>query len=428
MMKRSLYSKSLFIASLVLFCAQVSSAQDEQQRAHRDYISALEGISDGKFTAILIAELEHYMATYPGTPDLDKIHFKIATLHYDRGDEMAAFCEHLSMLYRYPDSDLIAVAKDRLRSLIIKERKFKPLRDRADAILNPKFSPSTREAADFQFIKDMVTLAFKPASELLIRRCERFIKAYPNSTKDDAVRFWYGELLLQRGKHRQALAEFLKLTFFHGESLKATAAKLKIAQIFNEDLDMPKKAVLTLEEFLLEYPDDPQAPQAQFQIAKINAKELKKYTEAINAYSEIAKKYPQSLEAVPALFEAAALYEKKFKAYDQAIRIYTEVVRDFPDDIKAPYAFAEAARIYEDKLDDPLNAANVYFKIYGNYPKSGIAAESLFAAAEINERKLQDNEKALMYYRFLVDNYAEHKLARRAQKRIDKLSKKLSAK
>jgi len=33
----------------------------------------------------------------------------------------------------------------------------------------------------------------------------------------------------------------------------------------------------------------------------------------------------------------------------------------------------------------------------------------------------------VMYYRFLVDNYPEHKLAVKAQKRIDKLSKKMAA-
>lgn len=427
-MKRFEITEILFGCLIFFLLARFSFAQDKkEQSAYHDYIVTLENMDHDKFTDILISELETYLTRYPNANDADQMQFKLATIYWDRDEKVPAFFAHMKILYTYPGSNIVTVSKDRLRSLLVREKKFKPLRAKVDTLINPTLRHIGHENTQYQFIEDMVDLNFDPIKEYIISACDDFLRVYPTSEHAAQVRFWFANFLDKEKKYERALAEYMKLTYLNSQSTLVVASKLKMADIYTKSLKMHKKAVLTLEEFLLEYPDDPQAPQALFQIAKINETKLKKHLEAINTYSDVAKKYPQSVEAVPSLFQAAKLYESKFKDYDQAIRVYTEIVRDFPNDLKAPYAYTEAARIYEKKLKDPMNAANVYYKVYANYPKSSIAAQSLFAAAEINENKLNDFEKAVMYYRFLVDNYPEHKLAVKAQKHIDKLSKKMAA-
>lgn len=414
--------KILFITVLLL---GVNILEANDQVKFTDYIVSLENLKDKKLRKIIITEIREYMRRFPEAGNLSEMQFKIATIYHDSENEAKSFFSHIEILYLYPESNAVAVSKDRIRSILVQEKKFKEMAAQIEPIIVPAASGLQKEEACFFFLKTMTDLQFKEIRNPLKHGYLNYLQRYPNSENASTIIFWLAELLADAQDAYEGLAQFQKIAYLYPSSTHVSISKLQTAKIFNKKLKEPQKAILAYEEFLLEYPDDPQAGYAQFQIAKINEREKKKYLEAIEAYSSVAQRHPKSVEAVPALFEAARLYEDKFKEYDQAIRVYTEIVRDFPEDVKAPHAYAEAARIYEKRLKDYFNAANVYFKIYGHYPTSTIAAESLFAAAELNEDKLQDYDKALMYYRFVVDKYPNHKLTKRANKRIEKISKKM---
>ncbi len=416
--------KKWILCTLLTFTTAL--AAPDEQSDYTSYIGALEDLNHKEFSKIIIKEINEYLHRFPAAGNLDDIHFKIATLYSDRKDKVRSFFTNLEVIYLYPNSSHIPVAKDRVRALLLKEKKFRALQDKMETVVNPATRDSTKESAYFAFISDMVSYDLKSTRKLTIGACENFLQTNPEMPRADAVLFWKAQLLEKEKQAPRAIAELLKLTYLYNKSIFATASKLKMAELFTDRLKMHDKAILALEEFILEFPEDPQAPYAQFKMARIIEKKKKKHLEALDAYKAVAEKFPRSVEAVPALFEAARLYEDKFKEYDQAIRICTEVVRDFPEDIKAPHALAEAARIYEKRLKDYFNAASVYFKVYGHYPESNIAAESLFAAADINEKRLKDYEKAIMYYRFVVDQYPDKKVASKAIKRIEKLSKDLA--
>ncbi|MFQ5640899.1 MAG: tol-pal system YbgF family protein [bacterium] len=418
-MKNKFVTTAVFVFILLLSLKPALADSDDH---YSEYISTLEKLSGKKFTPIIIQELEEYRRLFPDASNVDQMLFRLASIYSERNDKVLSFYTHLKLLYLYPHSEHVTKSKDRLRSLLIEDKKFKPLKDQVETIVNPGVPDSTKAGALYAFLKDVYGFDFQPVKKLLIDSAAHFIKDFPNSVYRDEVTFWHAELLTQDKQYELALAEYMKLTFLFSKSLYVSASKLRMADIFSNKLKMHQNAIITLEEFLLEYPDDPQAALAQLNMAHIIEKKKKKPLEAIEAYTTVAKKYPQSVEAVPALFEAARIYEKKFKEYEQAIRIYNEVVRDFSKDLKAPYALAEAARVYEKHLKDSHNAANVYFKVYGLYPTSTIAAESLFAAAEISEKKLEDPERALRYYRFVVEQYPESKMAAKASKRIEKLT------
>lgn len=391
------------------------------------YIKALENIKDEKFAPILIDELENYIHYFPQAENLDEMQFKIASIYDAERDRENSFLAYLELVYLYPNSENLATAKDKVRSILMQEGDFKPLRDKVDSIINPSVPPDTTlEMASYMFLRDMFNYHFERVARGLVRECNQFLANYPNSTKSDEVLYWKGEVMSQDKRYREAISAYMKITFLYPQSILVTASKLKIADLYSQELGMQQNAILTLEEFLVEYPDDPQAGLAMFRMAQIIENERNKYVEALNTYLGVAEKYPKSLEAVPALFEAARLYEDKFKEYAQAIRVYTQIVRDFGSDIKAPFALTEAGRIYEKRLKDYGNAANVYDMIFEKYPQDRLAPEYLYKAGEIYEKELKDNEKALVEYRKVTDNFPKHDLAEKAGKRIEKITEEMN--
>lgn len=425
---RTLFSWNRGVGKIIFLLVLINNgwAASDNQADYAAYIASLENLPAKDFSDILITELNEYIRRFPDAANLDDMHFKMASIFSDNKKPLESFFTHLQFVYFYPNSKHLSVVKDRLRTLLIQDSKFKDVKDKVETILNPKILEDTREARHFTFLRDARDYNLPAMAKLLIHSCEEFVREFPKSPKAEETLFWKAELLAKDQQYERALAEYLKVTYLHKQGLLVTASKLRMAELFTERLKMHQNAILTLEEFLLEFPDDPQAPYAQMRMAKILEQEKKTYLEAINAYTAVAKRYPTSVEAVPALFEAARLYEEKFKEYDQAIRVYTEIVRDFPKDLKAPYALAEAARIYEKRLNDDFNAASVYYKVYGLYPESQIAAASLYAAAEIHEKRLKDLQKAMEYYRLVVDKYPNDTLASKASGRIEKLSKEIN--
>lgn len=417
-------SKLLLMVCLV--GVSVTQVRADAQSDYSEYIMSLESLDGKEFKNLLLSELDEYMRRFPTAPNLAEMQLKKASIYTDNNDQLNSFISHLIILYLFPKSEQAIVAKDRLRTMINNENRFKDLRSKTEEILQPRATGENSEEAYYLFLTDMVKLNFVRINPLVIESTGKFLTQYPGSEYSHEILFWRAELLEKEERYEAAVAEYTKLTYMHQGSIHLTSSKLRMATIYGEELKMHQKAILALEEFMLEHPDDPQAPQAQLRIGEINEKRKKQYLEAINAYVAVAQKYPRSVEAVPALFEAARLYETRFKEYDQAIRVYSEVVRDYPKDLKSPHALAETARIYEKRLKDPLNAANAYFKVYGSYPESSIAAESLYASAEIYEKKLSNLEKAGMYYEMLVEKYPSHKLAEKSKKRSADIQKKLA--
>jgi len=425
--------RKLFLEKTILICFAAVTAfwgtptpAADNEADYAAFISSLEKLPAKDFSNILIAELNEYLRRFPEAANRDDLHFKMASIFSDNKNQVESFFAHLQIIYFYPNSKHLSVAQDRLRTLLIQDNKFKAAKDKVEAILNPEILEDTREGRHFSFLRDAHEFNIEAIAKMLINSCDQFLRDFPGSPKSEEVLFWKAELLAKDQQYERALAEYMKVTYLHKQSLLVTASKLKMAELFTDRLKMHQNAILTLEEFLLEFPDDPQAPYAQLRMAKILEQEKKTYLEAINAYTAVAKRYPNSVEAVPALFESARLYEEKFKEYDQAIRVYTEIVRDFPKDLKAPYALAEAARVYEKRMSDYFNAASVYYKVYGLYPESQIAAVSLYAAGEIYEKRLKDFQKAIEHYRLVVDKYPNDELAPKASSRIEKLSKELN--
>ena len=428
-MKKYISQKHGVMALIVVILSalvSVNYVMADSSSVYSEFIGSLADLQNKKFQDILITELSEYISRYPDAANLADMHFKKATIYAENHKAVESFLMNLEVVYLYPNSNHLVSAQDRVRALLMQDKKFKRLRDKTEQIVNPDTTDWNREAAHYNLIKTLYYYDFQPITRPLISTCQQFLRHFPKSPNADKVTFWRAALLAHDQQDREALTEYLKTTFLYKNSVYASPSKLKVAELLSRKFKMHQKAVSGLREFLADFPADPQAPLAQFRIAEIFENEMKSYQASIDGYTKVAQNYPQSVEAVPALFRAAKLYEEKLRNYDRAIKDYIGIARNFKDDIKAPYAMAEAGRIYETRLKDYTNSAKAYHQVYELFPESAIAAESLFAAAEINEKKVKNFKTALTHYRTVVDKFPNTKLADRASRRIQKLSKDTS--
>jgi TolA-binding protein len=421
--KMKSYLKKLYLTlALVGLWSATGLAFVDSASDYSDFLKTLSALDNDKFTNVLIDELNKYLRQFPNAPDADDVHFKMAGIFSQKNWHARSFVTHLEVAHLYPQSENVVPSQDRVRDILIQEKKFQPLKDRIEELLGPAAADSSKEAAHYALIRKLYYLNFDEISKPLVSSCELYLRYFLESPNRAEINFWKAELLARNEDHVNALTEYLKVTSLYKQSVFVSASQIKIADLQTERFKMHQHAIITLSDFVKAFPEDPQAAQAQFRKAEILEKKIKKPIEAIDAYMEVSQKYPKSLEAVPALFEAARVYESKFKEYNKAVEVYATVVKDFKEDLKAPYALTESARIYEGKLKDYTNAAGIYLRVYELFPDSNIAAESLFAAGEISEKKLKDAEAALTHYRTLVDKYPTTKVAEKATKRIQKLS------
>lgn len=89
----------------------------------------------------------------------------------------------------------------------------------------------------------------------------------------------------------------------HPESSKAPEALFKLAQIYLNDLRLPKEAIGYFEQIVQKYPDTKEAMNALFMLGFIHANETHNYDKAREYYQKFLEKYPNSELAVSAKFE-----------------------------------------------------------------------------------------------------------------------------
>ena len=93
-----------------------------------NFLAALDKLDNDKFRPVLIEELHQYLRRFQQAPGLDEIHFKLATEYDKHNKKPESFVTNLEVVYLYPNSGHFSTAQDRVRNLLIQEKKFRPLK------------------------------------------------------------------------------------------------------------------------------------------------------------------------------------------------------------------------------------------------------------------------------------------------------------
>jgi TolA-binding protein len=178
---------------------------------------------------------------------------------------------------------------------------------------------------------------------------EQFLKFFPESDFEQAVRFKLGTILFVDGDYMQAAVEFS--TVLEEEAPEET----RRASLFN--LALCKKmigdvegATMALADYIEQYPSDDQAADAAYQLGDI--------FETAGKYAEAAKRYEQALKANPAselkveLYYRLGVCREELKDVDAAIALYEKAAASkLKSDAFRLTALVRCAALYEQKGD-----------------------------------------------------------------------------
>ncbi len=121
--------------------------------------------------------------------------------------------------------------------------------------------------------------------------------------QDEMTLFQKAELEYQKKNLKEAIELYNRFIQTYPKSSKSPEALFKLAQIYLNDLRIPKEAVRFFERICENYPDTKEAMHSLFMLGFIWANELHDYNKAKEYYQKFLEKYPNSELAISAKFE-----------------------------------------------------------------------------------------------------------------------------
>jgi len=123
------------------------------------------------------------------------------------------------------------------------------------------------------------------------------------SRKEDLTLLKKADLEYQKKNLKNAIELYNRFVQTYPKSSKSSEALFKLAQIYLNDLRMPKEAIKFFEQICENYPETKEAMNSLFMLGFIYANELHNYNEARRYYQKFIERYPNSELALSAKFE-----------------------------------------------------------------------------------------------------------------------------
>lgn len=92
-----------------------------------------------------------------------------------------------------------------------------------------------------------------------------------------------------------------------------------------------KTAIDIYKHFVQKYPESSKAPEALFKLAQIYLNDLRLPKEAVGYFEQIVQKYPNTREAMNALFMLGFIYANEIHDYDKAREHYQKFLEQYPN-------------------------------------------------------------------------------------------------
>jgi len=146
------------------------------------------------------------------------------------------------------------------------------------------------------------------------------------------------------------------------------------------------------EQFTTKYPETKRQPEILLRIAKIYDEELNLKGEAIRIYEDFVKKFPEDKRAAEALFEIARIQEQ-LQEFETAEKTYSRLIEEFPDSELVAEAQYRRGNLRADKLDKKKEALDDFKKVEENAPDSKQARVAAARRQEIGREVAQDSNK-----------------------------------
>lgn len=178
-----------------------------------------------------------------------------------------------------------------------------------------------------------------------------------------------GVLEDKQERYRQALEGYEHYLAGSRPSRQQADTLLRMAHLYAEELEKPKRAHELYLRFLKGYPAHPQRVPSLVSHAKV-LEALDRVQEAIQIYQIVVDSFPRSGHDEVALERLAYLKRTYFASFQEAVDAYRQLIQRFPFSQLADDAQYAIARIFEIELGDLNQARQEYEALMQRYPAS----------------------------------------------------------
>ncbi len=248
-------------------------------------------------------------------------------------------------------------------------------------------------------------LNLKAASEL-----RRLYNTFINQVSDDPkglnqIRMSSAKLNAETNNIMGAKTNLEQIINDPTDGASKAEARLLLADILENDLNLPDEAKVMAEAFLSENPGHAQAEDAKYYLKParekttlkikkleddIYSKEQKgkldrrKATRLINSYESFAKQFPKDPKAPDHLYKAGEV-ARSINDFSKAMDVWKIVYEKYNSYEKAPQALFLQGFIHENDFRDLDNAKKVYTEFLKKYPKHDLADDVQFSLTHLGK-------------------------------------------
>jgi len=274
-------------------------------------------------------------------------------------------------------------------------------------------------------------------------------KDTPEEQLEQAVSFY------EKKNYKFGLREFKKLIKYYPLSKQAPTAQYYIGRIM-QDLDKTYEAYKAYQKVIDLYPytdlvDEVIEREYKIGVSFFEGKKLKilgplavpAKDKAVEILKTVAENAPYGKFAEPAIFKSGLAY-KDIADYNNAILMFKDIIDKYPNGSflnQARYQLAECSKLMSLKADYDQTPTEVARKEFEDFieknPDDDLSdeareivyklkykeAEGAYNTGQFYESR-RKKDSAIVYYEDVIDNYPDTEWAKKAQERLNEITKK----
>jgi outer membrane protein assembly factor BamD (BamD/ComL family) len=372
-----------------------------------------------EMTATTLFQLVEFRRLNPDWDFSDQALLLTSELRRRMEDYKGAVVDLLSLIYEYPDSSLVFRAKSTMEEIIQKKlgKKLKPVL--VEVAKGSKAKEKSERLA--QLLKKLVAGTGDELYEPLVAQFDEFFWRFPSYTGLDELNVTCGDLQRNKEKYLTAQTYYRKVLALYPESRFRPRAQRSIADVYVSDLKDVHAADNAYQEVINQYPDSEEAAYAYEQMAKIE-EQLKHYDLSVELNEKIVQRYPNKNIALRAFNNEARILLDSLEKPNEAIRVYRRLADMFKGSDNAAEALKSAAVLARKNKNYDLEI-EMYERFANECSSNKEAPELSYQAGQVAEDDLARPDRAVELYGKVVENFPGDSYAKKAKKRIEKLTK-----
>jgi TolA-binding protein len=307
--------------------------------------------------------------------------------------------------------------------LLQEEKYYSSNRDKLIKLISDAPKSGTIYKRYHQLLSEVYELKDKKLTDLFIQESWNFLYLYPNRSQCSAVMMWLAKLEQEESNFHPAVMVYEKLMNLYPASKDYSDALYQVARLQQEEFNEYNEATVSFRKFLKMFPKHKYVAYAQYRIATMADKNFDDWSTAVKEYEVLADNYPNFKHTIASLLRMGAIQESKLKERKEAIQTYQRVFSTYPDSTdESIEALHRSANLYV-KSKQFEDAVKQHMTVISTYPKTDGSLKSINKCADIYDKKMDNKEKAIEVLNMVITDYSGSRDAKKAQRRIKKLSK-----